>query len=273
MRHVSDASHHDELDAVDERASGGAADAVIIKTARALLATILVLVGASLATRFAAHLFEDRGPGSQAAAAMVALRELFDVNKETNVPTWFSSGMLLACALLATGIATLVRNSRGPYVLHWVGLALGLAFLSLDESSELHERLNTPFAAVLGESARGPLRFAWVVPAILIVAAVGFTYLRFLGHLPTRTRQLLRAAAVLYLTGAVGMEMAGGIALDEYGAWTLYTLITTVEETLEMCGGLSFLLALLYLVRLDATPVGYRLRLHPALSGTAERSL
>jgi hypothetical protein len=266
-------SYRDDLVTPRVRRSSGAAsrtpDAAVVKAARILLVVIGALVMASLASRVLSARMEDADPESALTTMMLAVEKMLDVNKEGNVPTWFSSGMLLGCALLVAGIAALVRQAGGPFVMHWIGLALVLAFLSLDEATVLHERLTTPVAGVLGENARGPLRFAWIIPAGIVVGLIGLAYLRFLAHLPARARSLLRAGVILYLTGAVGMEIAGGMALDELGSWTLYALVTTAEETLEMLGTLTILCALLTLVRVDGASSGYRLLLHPAVSRAA----
>lgn len=237
---------------------------MVVKVGRSLLVAIVVVVLAGLATRYLAAVLKAREPESAVATAMLAVRKMFDLSSETNFPTWFSSGLLLVCALVAAAVAVLVRREGAPYGPHWTGLALVMGYLSLDETAELHERLNTPFEGMLGGYARGPLRFAWVVPAVLIVAVVGLAYLRFLAHLPARTRLLLCVGAALFVAGAVGMEMAGGIALDELEAGALYTLLNVAEETLEMLGATVVLCALLTLLRLEGTPTGCQLRLHLA---------
>lgn len=269
---MPDTSYRDDLVTTPEQPLADAPDAAVTKAARVLLVVIGALVMASLASRYLSARLENADPEGSLTVAMLAVRKLLDVNNEGNVPTWFSSGMLLGCALVVAAIAALVRQAGGPFVMHWIGLALVLAFLSLDEATVLHERLTTPVAGVIGENARGPLRFAWILPAVTVVGLIGLAYLRFIGHLPARARSLLRAGAILYLTGAVGMEIAGGIALDELGNWTVYALTTTAEEALEMLGTLTILCALLTLVRVDAASSGYRLHLHPAVSRTADPS-
>ena len=64
---------------------------------------------------------------------------LFDVNKEYNIPTLFSSVLLFTCTLLMMLIAHMTRLNRGPFVMHWRILALVFLFLCLDESVKFHE--------------------------------------------------------------------------------------------------------------------------------------
>lgn len=53
-------------------------------------------------------------------------------------------------------------------------------------------------------------------------------------------------AATLYLGGAIGVEMAGGRYAELHGTnnWT-YSMIVTVEESLEIAGLIVFIWALL----------------------------
>jgi hypothetical protein len=53
-------------------------------------------------------------------------------------------------------------------------------------------------------------------------------------------------AAILYIGGAIGVELIGGRYAELHGEenWT-YSMITTVEESLEMAGLIVFIWALL----------------------------
>lgn len=66
---------------------------------------------------------------------------LFAVTSEQNIPTWFSSGLLLVAAVAATGVAALVPRDRRQLRLSWCVLAVVLAALSIDDAAALHERL------------------------------------------------------------------------------------------------------------------------------------
>lgn len=80
----------------------------------------------------------------------------------------------------------------------------------------------------------------------LLVLLLAVTYWRFLLHLPFRSRMLFLTSAVVYVGGALGMEMVGGWYAQNYGSGNLsYVAIATLEETLEMLGVVIFIYALL----------------------------
>jgi hypothetical protein len=235
---------------------GGPARSPAARVARVLLLAAGLLLALSLATRYGAWRVEVARPGSAEVDAAKAVMRLFDVNGEGNVPSWFSSALLMGCALLAGLLASLVRRAGGRDAGWWAGLAAVLALLSLDEIAGLHERLGGPAGGVLGDAARGPLRFAWVVPGVLLVLVVGVAFLGFVRRLPGDTRRLVVTAGAMYLVAAVGLEAAGGVVLDAQGDRGGYLLVTAAEEGLEMSGSVLLLYALLRLLRLRPGPGG-----------------
>jgi hypothetical protein len=169
--------------------------------------------------------------------------EKLELDGENNLPNWYQSSSILFCAVLLAVIATLKRLLGARYVRHWGGLALIFLMLSLDEASSLHEMLVDPLRAALHTS--GSLSYAWVIPGLLFAAGVGLAYLKFLVHLPLRTRVQMIAAGTIFLSGAVGMEMIGGKLRDLYGLQSVqYIAETIAEEVLEMSGILLFIHAL-----------------------------
>jgi hypothetical protein len=154
---------------------------------------------------------------------------------EANVPTWFSSSLLLACGVAAGAIARGAARWRR----HWWGVAIGLGYASLDEATEIHEHLGGRF------DGHGVLYFDWVIFAIAFLIAMSLLYLRFVIALPRATRVGLIVAGALYLGGAVGMELPLGWWTERFGNDGLgYALIDWVEETLEMIGAAVALLVL-----------------------------
>lgn len=146
---------------------------------------------------------------------------------ESNLPTWFSSSVLFACALAAGSIAHSSSHMRG----HWWFIAGLAAWISLDEAAELHEHLGGHFGGT------GVLYFDWVIPAAAIVVLLVIAFLPFIRalHPPTRTRLIV--AGVVYVSGALIMELPLGWWTEQGGTDTIgYALIDWVEETLEMVG-------------------------------------
>lgn len=185
------------------------------------------------------------GVGVEVAYYALGARKLeplvtfLSLSYERNLPTWYASGLLLACALVLAGIARAAGRSRDPSRRHWWALAGAFAYISLDESVGLHEHLGGLL------SLGGVLFFTWVVPAAVLVVLGGLAFLPFLARLPSRRRGQFILAGVLYVGGALAMELPLGWWTERHGNDNLvYALIDHVEEALELVGASLFLAAL-----------------------------
>jgi hypothetical protein len=202
----------------------------------ALLCAIAVLVGIHALSLFG--LFE-LGRDHQ-----LGLFRLFNLSEEGNVPTWFSTTTLLLCACLLGITWRVVRAAGERFARHWAGLALVFLFIAIDEGASIHELFILPLRSLL--ATEGALYFAWVIPYGIAAAGFGLAYLRFLLALPRRTAALILAAGLLFVGGALGMEMLAPFVYDWSGEVTLPMFVMLlVEETLEMLGVAIFVHALL----------------------------
>lgn len=165
--------------------------------------------------------------------APLALR-LLDVNRERNLPTAWSVGLLLAGAWSAARLAR-------QHVRAWWLLVAVLLVMAADEGVQVHERADALGRVLAGDA----LHFAWVVPGALAAGAVGLLLLRGLRTVPVRVRRRLVVAGVPYLSGALLVEALSGTVLDTVGRGVLYALLNAVEEGLEMTGACLLLAALL----------------------------
>jgi hypothetical protein len=205
-------------------------------TAEAVLRRrLLVAVGVVAALGLLVEMWALRAPDDPVIEIMWPL---FSLSAEANVPTWFASSLLLACAVAAGAIA--VQIDRGaPWRRHWSGIAIVLGYVSLDEAAELHEHLGGHLD--LG----GFLYFDWVIWAGLIVAVLAVIYLPFLRALASPARGRLILAAVVFVSGALVMELPLGWWTEHAGADSLgYALLDWLEETLELVGSSLALVAL-----------------------------
>jgi hypothetical protein len=152
--------------------------------------------------------------------------------------------MLLSASLLIALLTRAKRLNGDRYVAHWFGLALLFVYLSIDESAAIHERLSEPLRTALNTS--GSLRFAWVLVGAPLALVIALLYLRFLFHLPARTRNLFVLAGALYVAGALIVDpiSANWYTPDE-GITLTYWAIGTVEELMEMLGVVVLIYALL----------------------------
>ena len=129
-------------------------------------------------------------------------------------------------------------------------------FLTWDEAVQIHEKLmNVPMLYKILDwlriEASGLLNFPWVIVGILAVIVVFIIYWKFLLSLPRKQQRLFLLAASLYIGGAIGMEMIGGLVLgssshlDSYQNNILYILSISLEEILEMLGVILLIYSLL----------------------------
>jgi len=201
-------------------------------------AAALLLVLLSVGGQFSKHMLGNVSP--------TGLVPLFYVDTEQNVPTLFTVLLILVAASLLAIIAKLNGKRQSPHASKWAILSFGFLLMALDEAFQVHERLNLPVGALLGDGELGIFYFPWVIPGIALVLVLGLLFLRFLFHLPAATRFRFMLAATLYLGGAIGVELIGSshAELHGYENWT-YSMIATIEESLEKAGLIVFIHALL----------------------------
>jgi len=168
----------------------------------------------------------------------------FNLDEENNIPTYFSSIILLTACILLAVIGLWKQQKGARYARHWLFLSIVFLFLSIDEAASIHELVNTPFRVTYGVS--GMFRFAWVLFAIPLVVLFGISYLKFLLIIPKRIRLRIILAGILYVGGALGCELISGWYQDTtYDVGFNYAMLTALEETLEMIGVTVFIYALL----------------------------
>jgi hypothetical protein len=163
--------------------------------------------------------------------------QVFSLSYEHNLPTWFSACILFSCGLALAAIASRQRVGQ-PHRWHWWGLSAAFFYISFDETAQIHEHLGQ-------WELHGVLYFSWVVPAAAVVALLGALYLPFLRRLSPRRRRQFIVAGVLYVGGALFMELPLGWWYERAGDENLvYAAIDHLEEVLEMIGASLFLSAL-----------------------------
>jgi hypothetical protein len=181
---------------------------------------------------------------------LLYLDNLFNVDEELNIPSFYSTILLLTASLLLMVISFLQLKEKEKYRWHWLILTFGFLFLATDETITIHEHLNKPFKAILGNGSSGLLTFAWVVPGMIIVVALGITFWKFLFQLPEKTKNAFILAGAFYIGGAIGVEMLGANYAEKHGLVNLtYATFTIVEETCEMLGIILFIRALLIYIQ------------------------
>jgi hypothetical protein len=171
---------------------------------------------------------------------------LFDLDKEKNIPTFFQTSVLLLNAFLLLFITVLERKNKTKPWHYFLVLTIGFFYMALDEWFQFHERLINPIYHWLGIENLGVFTFAWIFVGILVVILAGFYFYRFLAQMEQKNRRNFILAAVVYISGTIGVEMIGGYVYSaKLAATALYAAVIACEETLEMVGMILMLRALL----------------------------
>ncbi len=164
--------------------------------------------------------------------------EWFNFDAETNLPTVYSTVLLMVNGVLLSIIAC-SEKKRGGKTLPWWIMSLLFFALGLDESAMIHERVSEFFQTRFNTT--GILFYAWVVPyGIGFLLFVGIMSKFFFG-LPKDTRTLLFIAGSIFVVGAIGLEMAASALIEDHGRSSLYYVYATIEEFMELVGTTTFI--------------------------------
>jgi hypothetical protein len=199
-----------------------------------LVATILLVI-VGITGSYLKYAFDNR------QINMVV--RLFDLDGEANIPSFFSSLILLFSSLLLYYIALSRKKVRRDF-LAWIILSVVFLFLSLDEAAMIHEMMINTLKRALNLS--GLFYNAWVIPYGIAAIAGAVIYLPFLLRLPRTVMILFLVAGVIFISGAVVVEMFEGRYEAVYGTSNFnYDSYVAVEECMEMTGITIFIYALL----------------------------
>ena len=165
-------------------------------------------------------------------------RQLFDVDQENNLPTWFSGFLLLVTSAFLWVCARDKRARGDAWTRHWYVLAVGFLLMSVDEIAGVHESINTVIV------------MTWAIPGAILAFFIGLTFVPFLLALPRGTAVRFAIAGGIYLAGATGLEVIGNDLVATNQQDTLhYNMWSLAEEGLELFGVLFFLRTLLASMR------------------------
>lgn len=211
------------------------------KVARLLL---YIAIGLSLAS-FAASLTQNF-----LGTTLGGMTTRLLVGNDSSLPTWFASFLLFIGALLLGFIAFIKKKQKGSYIKHWIFLCLLFLYISIDEVATFRE---TAFSVVKRMvSVDGFFYYVWVIAAIPFVIIMALAYLKFFAHLPQRVRTLFTTGCILYVLGAIGLEMTAAAIHSAQGTSNpMYHMVTTFEEFLEMAGVIIVIYSLLLYIRFE----------------------
>lgn len=165
------------------------------------------------------------------------LINLFNLDGEKKIPTLFAASLIFGNGVLLLFIATVKSYRKESHVGYWFALGCIFVYLAYDEARKIHEWVLDFLMPWFGSEF---IHF-WVIPASIIMVAVGIAFLPFLRHLPRTTRNLFLLSAAVYLGGALGFETIGGLYAEVHRKNNLtYNLLADAEEVLEKTGMIVF---------------------------------
>ena len=187
---------------------------------------------------------------------------LFDVDVETNIPTFFNVMLFILGAIGFYAVGRVKEtNKRG-----WFIMTVVFLFLALDEASKIHEKLMLVTLRFMNDGdlalgENGWLFYAWIIPYGLAALALVAGLLPWFLRMDRKTMVGLVIAGGVYVFGAIFLEAwSGKIAEtllmsaqpDEYYDWLpctvykadncftyadiRYVLLYSAEEFAEMSG-------------------------------------
>ncbi len=164
------------------------------------------------------------------------LTEWFSLDGEGNFPALYSALILLLSAILFQLVAICCRGNQRHQATwgYWQALAGVFAFLAMDEAILIHEKFDNN--TLLGwVNTSGLLAWPWVILYSLLVLIFIAVFFRFWWGLEPFFRVGYAVAAVMFVTGGIGLEMAGAYVYTLSDSESLpYRILVIVEESLEM---------------------------------------
>lgn len=172
------------------------------------------------------------------------LTYMFNLDEETNFPTYFSTILLIFSSILTLLISSSKHKAKERYSVNWYIISLVLLLMSMDEILMFHEQVSAPIRTLL--HTQGFFYFAWLVPATILIITFLIININLFFSLPPRFQKSFFIASLIYFIGAFLMEMVGGKFLSFYGQNNFgYAIITTIEESFELVGLIILLNSLL----------------------------
>lgn len=186
------------------------------------------------------------------------LHHAFYLDKEANIPTWFSSSQLLLIAIIVLIAAFADDAESKPSRWFFILIAFGFIFLSVDEAAFLHEQFSMRLKKLDWMPRFSGDHGSWIVMYAAAGIAVILANLHNILACANRYRKETMVAGLggaILVSGAVGAEIVGfEIARDATDL--TYVIEVLVEEFLEMLGATVMLYAAFLLL---AKRYGFRL--------------
>ncbi len=177
-------------------------------------------------------------------------------NGEANFPAWLSSLVLLISSVLLGVIFYLKKQSKNPFYRHWKWLAIIFLILTIDETAQIHESFSRIFSSKLPDSYWFfDSKFSFFLIGVPLALVLGFVFLKFLLHLPKKTKRLFIIAGAIFLGGALGLELFSNYLHHIHTHYFWFRMTQSMEEVFELFGIVIFNYALFLHLEKD---MGYK---------------
>lgn len=166
--------------------------------------------------------------GFEYALGIYPVIDMFDLDEENTIPAWLGSSLLLIAGTLSFFLykQDAVENKKC-----WLGISILLVFLSMDEASMVHERMEILAVSIF---------------AIIFFISGGFSYLKFLFRLNRNVMHCIIFAAIFFVLGSVFVDSLNSPYIQKYGRDNIaYRCLATIEEGFEFTGIFLFLQGLI----------------------------
>jgi hypothetical protein len=166
------------------------------------------------------------------------LNYYFYLDGEYTIPSWFSTVLLFAIALLSFITASIIKDNHYQKKF-WSFFSVLAVFLSLDEAVQIHESLTRRLSIE---------HWFYVGAPIILIVFVAIVYITIKSNMDKNIRNTLFLGIILAVIGAVGFEYIGRHILEEGSIY--YNIEVLIEECFELLGGGTIIYALTKNIRI-----------------------
>ena len=164
---------------------------------------------------------------------------IINIDKEANIPTWFSSVQLFVIGFLFF-LLFHNRNIAPEMPEKLLGIiSLGFIFLSLDEAAQIHEGISKAFKHISWMPYLKNIHNLWILPYISLIFIFLLGFHKDLWKFAQNYRQSFLFMAIgffIFILGGLFFEILSYQFLIGTARDLLYDCEVTMEEFLEMSG-------------------------------------
>lgn len=175
---------------------------------------------------------------------LLGFARLFYFDTRGSLSHYFISILLLTSSLLLYLIAMSHKSEGGRHWIHWSILSFVFLSMSLDKLLRVRE---IPIHMFWKAFAKTGLSYPiWIFFKVTLFMLFVTVFLRFFLRLPSRVRLLVFVAAFLFVAGGIGVDnLSSYLHFNKNISDLSYSVMSTVEESMEMLGIIVFIHALL----------------------------